>query len=59
MVDKVKNNIKSTKKVLRKKSNVLPKRWVVKTLGEVLTIERGGSPRPIKKYLTNYTDCAN
>ncbi len=27
--------------------------WVVKKLGEVLSIERGGSPRPISKYLTN------
>lgn len=27
--------------------------WIKKKLGEVLTIERGGSPRPIDKYLTN------
>jgi len=26
--------------------------WEVKKLGDVLSIERGGSPRPIKKYLT-------
>jgi len=33
--------------------------WEVKKLGEVLTIERGGSPRPIKKYLTNSSDGIN
>ncbi|NQZ85257.1 MAG: restriction endonuclease subunit S [Nanoarchaeales archaeon] len=27
--------------------------WEVKTLGEVCLIERGGSPRPIQKYLTD------
>ena len=31
----------------------LPKSWQVKTLGEVFLIERGGSPRPIKQFLTN------
>ncbi|MFC2119817.1 restriction endonuclease subunit S [Bacteroidota bacterium] len=33
--------------------------WEIKKLGEVLTIERGGSPRPIKKYLTNSFDGIN
>jgi type I restriction enzyme S subunit len=36
-----------------KSTHKLPKGWQVKTLGEVLHIERGGSPRPIQKYLTN------
>ena len=27
--------------------------WTYKKLGEVVTIERGGSPRPIQNYLTN------
>jgi type I restriction enzyme, S subunit len=27
--------------------------WEIKKLGEVLIIERGGSPRPIDKYITN------
>jgi len=27
--------------------------WVDKKLGEVMKVERGGSPRPIKKYLTD------
>ena len=27
--------------------------WIECTLGEILTIERGGSPRPIKEFLTN------
>ena len=26
--------------------------WEIKKMGEVLTIERGGSPRPIEKYIT-------
>lgn len=33
--------------------------WEIKTLGETLTIERGGSPRPIEKYLTSATDGIN
>jgi type I restriction enzyme S subunit len=33
--------------------------WEIKKLGEVLTIERGGSPRPIDKYLTNSADGIN
>lgn len=33
--------------------------WIKKKLGEVLTIERGGSPRPIDKYLTNSQDGIN
>ena len=33
--------------------NTIPKRWQIKTLGEVFTIERGGSPRPIEDFLTN------
>lgn len=31
----------------------LPQGWEVKTLGEIFLIERGGSPRPIKEYLTD------
>jgi type I restriction enzyme S subunit len=37
----------------------MKKEWEVRKLGEVLNIERGGSPRPIKKYLTNSTDGIN
>ena len=33
--------------------NHLPTNWQIKTLGEVFLIERGGSPRPIKNFLTN------
>jgi len=33
--------------------------WEEKTLGEILSIERGGSPRPIEKYLTNSHDGIN
>ena len=37
----------------------LPEGWEVKKLGDVLSIERGGSPRPISKYLTNAEDGIN
>ncbi len=37
----------------------LPKSWEIKKLGEVLSIERGGSPRPISKYITNSEDGLN
>jgi type I restriction enzyme S subunit len=33
--------------------------WVKKKLSEVLIIERGGSPRPIDKYLTDSSDGIN
>ncbi|WP_394754776.1 restriction endonuclease subunit S [Crenothrix sp.] len=33
--------------------------WETKKLGEVLTIERGGSPRPIDKYMTTSPDGIN
>jgi len=33
--------------------NNIPTHWQVKKLGEVFTIERGGSPRPIEEYITN------
>lgn len=33
--------------------------WVVKKLGDVCTIERGGSPRPINAYLTDSADGIN
>lgn len=31
----------------------IPQGWEIKTLGEIFLIERGGSPRPIKEYLTD------
>ena len=31
----------------------IPKHWQVKKLGEVFTIERGGSPRPIQEFITD------
>lgn len=33
--------------------------WEIKKLGDVLTIERGGSPRPIDKYITTDSDGFN
>ncbi|TAH40945.1 MAG: restriction endonuclease subunit S [Bacteroidetes bacterium] len=37
----------------------MKKGWELKKLGEVLTIERGGSPRPINKYLTKSANGIN
>jgi len=37
----------------------MKKGWELKRLGEVLIIERGGSPRPIEKYITNSPDGLN
>ena len=37
----------------------LPKGWEVKKLGEIFTIERGGSPRPIEEYMTDDDDGIN
>ena len=34
-------------------------KWEIRRLGEVLLIERGGSPRPIDKYITNSPDGIN
>lgn len=33
--------------------------WEIKKLGEVCIVERGSSPRPIEKYLTNDSDGVN
>ena len=38
---------------LQSSENNIPKNWQVKKLGEIFTIERGGSPRPIEEYITN------
>jgi type I restriction enzyme S subunit len=35
------------------------KGWEVKKIGDILQVERGGSPRPIKKYLTSSPDGLN
>lgn len=40
-------------------THVLPTGWEEKTLGEVCEIERGGSPRPIKNYITTAPDGLN
>ena len=37
----------------------IPKNWKWVRLGEITLIERGGSPRPIKSYLTNSSDGIN
>ncbi len=37
----------------------LPDGWEVKKISDVFTVERGGSPRPIKKYLTDSADGLN
>ncbi|MFY9592528.1 MAG: restriction endonuclease subunit S [Bacteroidales bacterium] len=45
--------------IKKEKKHSLPKGWEIKKLGDVLTIERGGSPRPIKKYLTDSSEGIN
>lgn len=40
-------------------SGQLPENWKVKTLDELCKIARGGSPRPIKQFLTNDPDGVN
>jgi type I restriction enzyme S subunit len=37
----------------------LPEGWKRVTMGEIFTIERGGSPRPIEDYITNDSDGIN
>lgn len=39
--------------------NDIPKHWKVRKMGEVFLIERGGSPRPIKAYITNDVEGLN
>ena len=39
--------------------NNLPQGWIRCKLGEAFNIERGGSPRPIKEYLTSSKDGIN
>jgi type I restriction enzyme S subunit len=34
-------------------TQLIPKHWKEKSLGEIFTIERGGSPRPIEDFITN------
>ena len=41
------------------KEDVLPEGWEKMTLGELITIERGSSPRPIKSFLTTDDDGVN
>ncbi len=37
----------------------LPKGWVIERIGNICTVERGGSPRPINDYLTDSKDGLN
>jgi type I restriction enzyme, S subunit len=41
------------------RNNSLPNNWVLSSLGECCFIARGGSPRPIKEFLTNDADGVN
>lgn len=48
------HDLTSSKLAMTDKENPkLPQGWTIKTLGEIFLIERGGSPRPIKNFLTN------
>ncbi len=42
-----------------KENYKLPQGWEWKSLGEIFNIERGGSPRPIKEFLTDKEDGIN
>ncbi len=42
-----------------KENYKLPQGWEWKSLGEIFKIERGGSPRPIKEFLTDKEDGIN
>lgn len=44
---------------MENKMTNLPQGWEVKKLGEIFNIERGGSPRPIKEFLTDKEDGIN
>ena len=44
---------------LKVDSEPLPVRWKTKKLGEVCLVERGSSPRPIERYLTDSPDGVN
>jgi type I restriction enzyme S subunit len=37
----------------------IPDGWIVKNLGEIAAISRGGSPRPIEEYITKESDGLN
>ena len=56
-------NLKNSKEIFKSYSqNIFEnsgKNWEDKKLGEILEIERGGSPRPIQKYLTSEADGIN
>src|SRR4051812_7983255 len=39
--------------------NELPKDWKVLKMGEIFTIERGGSPRPIDEFITDDSNGVN
>ena len=66
-IDKAKantaKNLENAKELFQSKLNEIFSQkgdgWVEKKLGDVLKIERGGSPRPIKKYLTDGPDGLN
>jgi len=53
----VEKNLNNAKELFQSKLNEIFSQkgdgWVEKKLGEVMKVERGGSPRPIKKYLTD------
>ena len=38
---------------------VLPKGWIEKPLGQLVIVERGSSPRPIKSFITDDEDGVN
>lgn len=53
------DKLKSRKRETIETTDEHNRTWEIKKLGDVLTIERGGSPRPIKKYLTDSSEGIN
>lgn len=43
----------------RSMQNDIATNWLLRSLGEIATISRGGSPRPIDSYITNASDGLN
>jgi len=59
----IEQNIANAKELFQSKLNQIFSQkgdgWVEKTLGELCVVERGSSPRPIKRYITTDEDGVN
>jgi type I restriction enzyme, S subunit len=53
------NGFAKSKAFKQTEIGTIPEDWEVKTLGEKVSIYRGGSPRPIQNYITSRSDGIN